>query len=335
MPRQEQADAVLTSLAESAKPLSTPVLESLVDIRRTRLELLLKVLDVDGAVTRVSGGWTATGRPWSYDAERYGRVAEARDREQELMLDYERGGTCRMEFLQRALDDDTAAPCGRCDVCAGTWFPATIPDAALFTARDQLQRVGIELDARGQWPAGMSRLGVPLSGKIPAAEAMSPGRALARLTDLGWGQRLRELLREDAPASPELLRACVAVLRDWPWTERPTSVVAIPSRSRPQLVDSVARGLSEIGRLPFLGTLDLVEGGPVGQAGGNSAFRLAGVWGRLAVSSQLQAAIAAASGPVLLVDDLADSRWTLTVSAQALRQAGAQSVLPFALATAG
>ncbi len=335
MPRQEQADAVLTALTEAPKPLSTPALESIIDIRRTRLELLLKVLDVDGAVIRVSGGWRSTGTPWTYDAERYARVAAARDREQQLMLDYEGGIGCRMEFLQRALDDDTAAPCGRCDVCAGTWFPDTVPDAALQSARDQLQRVGVDLEPRSQWPTGMSRLGVPLAGRIPPAEAALPGRALARLTDLGWGQRLREVLREDGPASPELLKACVGVLHDWGWAERPTGVIALPSRSHPHLVSSLARGLGEIGRLPLLGTLDLVEGGPVGAAGGNSAFRLAGVWGRVAVSAELAATIASTPGPVLLVDDVADSRWTITVAAQALRQAGAEAVLPFTLATAG
>ena len=46
------------------------------------LELLLKVLAVDGAVQRVQGGWASTGQPWFYDAERYGRVAAARLAEQ-------------------------------------------------------------------------------------------------------------------------------------------------------------------------------------------------------------------------------------------------------------
>jgi len=332
MPRQEQADAVLTALVASAKPLSTPALEAAVDIRRTRLELLLKVLDVDGAVERVTGGWRATGEPWTYDAQRYARVAEARDREQSLMLDYERGPECRMEFLQRALDDDTATPCGRCDRCAGPWFDTAIPEAAVLTTRERLQRVGVEIEPRGQWPTAMSRLGVPLSGKIGPPDAMAPGRALARLTDLGWGQRLRDVLREDAPATPELLRACVGVLRDWGWRQRPVGVVALPSRGRPALTGSVAQGLAEIGRLPFLGTLGLVDGGPTGQPGGNSAFRLAGVWGRFEVGSDLASALREADGPVLLVDDLVDSRWTLTVAAQVLREAGAEEVLPFALA---
>jgi ATP-dependent DNA helicase RecQ len=332
MPRQEQADAVLTALAESRRPLSTPALEAAVDIRRTRLELLLKVLDVDGAVTRVSGGWASTGTPWEYDQDRYARVAAARDREQELMLAYERGERCRMEFLQRALDDQSAAPCGRCDRCAGPWFDAALPSAAVNVAREQLARVGVEIEPRGQWPTAMSRLGVPVSGRLSADEAMRPGRAVARLTDLGWGQRLRSVLAEDAPASEDLLRACVDVLHDWDWEERPVGVVAMPSRQRPQMVASVAQGLASIGRLPVFGTLTLVGGGPAGEPGGNSAFRLAGVWDRFAVGPSLGAALTEASGSVLLVDDLVDSRWTLTVAARALRQAGADAVLPFALA---
>jgi ATP-dependent DNA helicase RecQ len=333
MPRQEQADAVLRALAQSSRPLSTVALEAVVDIRRTRLELLLKVLDVDGAVQRVPGGWASTGAPWEYDAERYERVAAARRREQDLMVAYEQTDGCRMAFLQESLDDPTTAPCGRCDGCAGPWFPTEVPGVALTTARGRLERAGVELEARAQWPSGMDRLGVPLKGRIPAEEAMDPGRAVARLTDLGWGQRLRAVLRsEDAPAPSELLRACVPILRDWGWAQRPVAVAMVPSRTRPLLVESVARGLAEMGHLEWLGALDLVDGGPVGEAGGNSAFRLAGVWGRIAVGESLRSAAGRLDGPVLLVDDVASSRWTITVAAQALRAAGAPAVLPFVLA---
>jgi ATP-dependent DNA helicase RecQ len=181
----------------------------------------------------------------------------------------------------------------------------------------------------------MERLGVPVKGKIAPEESLLPGRALARLSDLGWGQRLRELLRGDAPVAPELLRACVPVLAEWGWSERPVAVVAVPSHTHPALVRSVAAGLAEIGRLPLLGSLELAHGGPTGDAGGNSAFRLAGVWERLVVGPDLAAALEGADGPVLLVDDLVSSRWTLTVAGRALRQAGARGVLPFALAVDG
>ncbi|MFJ6132932.1 RecQ family ATP-dependent DNA helicase [Janibacter terrae] len=335
MPREDQAAAVLTALAEAGRALSTAALETIVDIRRTRLELLLKVLDVDGAVQRVSGGWIGTGQPWVYDAERYERVAAARQAEQQHMLDYIATDGCRMAFLQRTLDDPSAQDCGRCDRCAGAWIDADVAAEALGSARSTLDRAGVDLDPRAQWPTGMDRLGVPVRGKIPPTEGMSPGRALARVTDLGWGPRVRDLLAQDQPVPDQVVRAVVRVLAEWGWQTRPAGIVVVPSRSRPTLVTSLAEQLGQIGRLPVLGTLDLVDGGPVGDPGGNSAYRLSGVWERLAVGPELNAALPGLSGPVLLVDDIAHSRWTLTVAARALRRAGAQEVLPFVLGLDG
>ncbi|SJN26052.1 RecQ family ATP-dependent DNA helicase [Luteococcus japonicus] len=331
MPDQQQAATVIDALAAAGKPLSTAALETIVDVRRTRLELLLKVLDVDGAVQRVKGGWTATGRPWTYDAERYARVAEARQREQQLMLDYQKGDRCRMAFLTSSLDDPEAADCGRCDVCAGQWYDESLPEAAVVAARSALDRPGVLLEPRGMWPTGMDRLGVPLKGRIKTGP--QNGRVLARLTDLGTGQRLRTLLAQpDAPVPDDVLKACIPVLRDWDWAERPVAVAHMPSRSHPELVSSLASGLARLGRMTDLGALALAEGGPTGEHGGNSAFRLAGVWGRVVVDEYLSRQLAGINGPVLLVDDLVDSRWTMTVAAVALREAGASAVLPFALA---
>ncbi|MFF2496531.1 DEAD/DEAH box helicase [Agromyces sp. NPDC058064] len=331
MPDRERAERVIAALSDA--PVSTPALEAMVDIRRTPLELLLKVLDVDGAVRRVQGGWVATGEPWVYDEERYRRIAAERVAEQQHMIEYENTDGCRMEFLQRSLDDATAAPCGRCDNCAGVWYPTAIGAEATATAAKALDRVGVPIEPRRAWPTGADRLGVPVKGRIPPAEQAGEGRALARLTDLGWGGTLREVFAAgaaDAPVSPQLLAACVRVLADWGWNERPVAVVAMPSRSKPLLVDSLARGLAEVGRLPYLGALEPVDGGPSGQPGGNSAFRLAGVWGRFSA-----AGLEVPAGPVLLVDDLADSRWTLTIAARELRLAGAGGVLPFTLALRG
>ena len=339
MPRRADADAVLTALAESSpKPMSTAALETVANVRRTRLELLLKVLDVEGAVQRVSGGWVSTGAGWTYDEERYSRVAAARDAEAASMLDYQGTDGCRMRFLQEALDDPGAADCGRCDRCAGAWYDATVPDGAVQAATRTLRKVGVPLEPRSQWPSGMSRLGVPLSGRIGPDERLDEGRVVARLTDLGWGQRLRALLAAgapDAPADDRLLAACVEVLAGWDWAQRPVAVAAVPSLGRPQLVASVARHLAALGRLTDLGTLDLTTDEPTGGPGGNSAFRLAAVHDRFAVPATTAAGLPGLAGPVLLVDDLVDSRWTMTVAGAVLRRAGAPGVLPFALASAG
>ena len=335
MPRQEQAEAVLAALGAATGPLSTAALETAVDIRRTRLELLLKVLDVDGAVERVRGGWVATGMPWTYDTERYARVAEARRREQRLMLDYEVSTGCRMRFLQEALDDPTAAECGRCDRCAGEWFSRDVPGASLATAATSLARVGVVIEPRAQWPTGMDRLGVPVRGRLAVDDTLQPGRVVARLSDLGWGGRLRDVLREDQVVPRSLMVAAIDVLREWDWTERPAAVVAMPARGRPQLVASLAHGLAEVGRLPFLGHLAYAAGGPDGGPGGNSAYRLAQVWDQFRLPEALARAIREVAGPVLLVDDVVSSRWSLTVAGRTLRHAGASAVLPFALAVEG
>ena len=326
MPSQERAEAVLAQLGD--QPLSTPALEARVNIKRTPLELLLKVLDVDGAVQKVQGGWVSTGRPWQYDRERYEHIAAERKAEQQHMLDYEAlpagASGCRMEFLQRSLDDDTATPCGRCDNCAGAWFSADLGVDAAAQAASSLDRVGVPIDPRARWPTGSA----VARGNIPPAERMREGRALARLTDLGWGGTLRSLFAidaPDAPASPAMVAACVRVLAGWGWAERPVGVVAMPSRGHPLLIDSVARGLAAAGKLPFLGSLGYAHP-PQGGPGGNSAFRLAQVFDAFEVPFDV------AGGPILLVDDLADSRWTLTVASRQLLRAGAGGVLPFTLA---
>ncbi|KRB37239.1 RecQ family ATP-dependent DNA helicase [Microbacterium sp. Root180] len=335
MPDEAKATAVLDELAHEGGPLSTVALEARVDIRRSRLELLLKVLDVDGAVARVQGGWLSTGLPWRYDAERYGRIAEARTREQQAMIAYETTTGCRMEFLQRELDDPAAAPCGRCDNCTAPWYPTDVAAQASASADAAMNRVGVLVEPRAQWPSGMDKLGLGLRGNIARDDRLEPGRVLARLTDLGWGGPLRALFATgtpDAEISPSLADACVRVLADWEWETRPAAVVAMPSRSRPLLVASLARTISEVGRLPLLGSLALTAAAPSGD-GGNSAYRLAGVAESFMVEPELAESLAALDGaPILLVDDLVDSRWTITVAGRLLRRAGAGPVLPFALA---
>ncbi|MCP2260140.1 ATP-dependent DNA helicase RecQ [Streptoalloteichus tenebrarius] len=324
---------LLAALAEAPGPLSTAALEPRVELSRTRLEVVLKVLDVDGAVRRVRGGWEATGVPWEYDAERYARVAEARRREQQAMLDYQATDGCRMEFLLRQLDDPHAAPCGRCDNCTGRRRSAQVDDAEIAAARERLRRPGVELEPRKQWPTGMAALGVPLTGRIAATEAASVGRALGRLTDIGWGNRLRELLGAgsvDQPVPDDVFNACVQVLAAWGWERRPAGVVAIESHRRPQLVASLAQRLASIGRLPFLGRVTSRGGA---RSNANSAQRLASLHASLALPEDVAHAVREVDGPVLLVDDCVDSGWTMTVAARLLRGAGAPAVLPFALAT--
>ena len=337
-PPERQVRATLDTLAGAGRPLSTAAIETHVDLSRGRLESMLKVLDVDGAVTRTAGGWAATGLPWAYDGERYERVARERTREQQAMLAYQATDGCRMEFLRRELDDPETAACGRCDNCTGRPWPASVPDAGAQAARDRLARPGVSVEPRKMWPSGMKDLGIDASGKIPAARTAEPGRALGRLTDVGWGATLRVLLAEgapDEPVTPALTDAVVKVLASWDWAQRPAYVVTMPSRTRPRLVGSLGQRIAAIGRLTYLGGLSYASADGPGPRRHNSAQRLASLWRAIVVPDELRDALTAAAidAPVLLVDDQIDTGWTMTVAAALLRDAGAPAVLPLALAT--
>ena len=312
------------------RPQSTPALEPLVDLGRTRLEMVLKVLDVDGAVRRVKGGWVSTGQPWGYDEDRYRKLDEARRREQQAMLDYQSTTGCRMSFLRGQLDDPELGPderCGRCDNCAGATFTADVDDATTEDTRAHLLRPGVEITARKQWPAGLAKLGVSLFGRI--TDGPAPGRVIGRLTDLGWGERLRRLLEgADGSAPEDVVRAAVDVLAAWNWDARPVAVMGLDSLRHPVLIRSLVDRLAELGRLTDLGVLAYApHRRPVAAA--NSAYRVAA----LNDSWDPPAGGLSVGGPVLLVDDLTDTGWTLTMAARTLRQAGASEVLPFALAS--
>ncbi|MDQ2638345.1 MAG: RecQ family ATP-dependent DNA helicase, partial [Actinomycetota bacterium] len=189
------------------RPLSSAALEPLVDLNRTRLEMVLKVLDVDGAVRRVKGGWLGTGQEWTYDEARYRKLDEARKREQQAMLDYQATDGCRMAFLRAQLDDPELARderCGRCDNCTGARYDTVVDATAEQDVKARLMRPGVELTPRKQWPTALSRLGLDLKGRI--GDGPEIGRVLGRLTDLGWGARLRRLLDEpDAQVPAEVV----------------------------------------------------------------------------------------------------------------------------------
>lgn len=334
MPSQSDANAVLTALAEADGPLSVARLETLVGTKRTRLQLLLKTLEVEDAVEKVRGGYVSTGRGWTYDRERYEKVAEVRGAEAQAMLDYESTGACRMEFLIRQLDDPDPRPCGRCDNCAGVWWSTEITEASRQDAAGTLHRIGLPIEARSTWPSGMANIGVSLKGRIPADELAEEGRVIARLSDLGQGQVLREFLAPDAPDAEvpsQIGKWCLQVLGEWDWAVRPEVVVSIPSARRPVTVRSLAANLASAGRLIDGG--ELLQVHDHGTPDVNSAFRVKDLHDAFVVPPEVAEAVAGKA--VLLVDDEIVSRWTMAIAARQLRLAGAAAVLPFALAMRG
>ncbi|HJQ42317.1 MAG TPA: phosphoribosyltransferase family protein, partial [Jatrophihabitantaceae bacterium] len=248
------------------------------------------------------------------------------------MREYQGSEQCRMRFLRTQLDDPGARDCGRCDNCGGVKLSSDVGDEAVSAARSALGRPGVPLDPRRMWPTAMPGLGIDIRGKLPAAEQAEVGRVIARFTDLGFGPQLRSLLTGDvdAPLPDDVIKACVQVLAAWDWAQRPAAIVHIGSRRRPALIADLASRLAAIGRLTDLGSVPHVGRSSAGRS--NSALRLRDVWDAYELPDSVAAQLS--GQPVLLVDDLVDTGWTLTVVARLLRRAGAGPVYPFALALA-
>lgn len=330
-PNQDVVEKVLDVLAQaSPSPMSTAALETHVDLRRARLELLLKVLDVDGAVSRVRGGWVSTGQRWEYDAERYQRVEHARTHEQESMLEYISTSTCRMLFLRRSLDDPALTEeytCGRCDNCGGA------PPISLPTDHGVVLATGTQaaptISPRKQWPTGMKHTpvrvgGQSLSGRIK--QPAQPGKSLTRTDGLGVSLIVHELVQGPDQPVPESLQTPLQELLTT-WAPNVDGVIAIDSTSRPILLRHFASGVSNILSVPILGAIRPRSGHEAPTSRDvNSASRLRSVAQRLELPE-----VQVSGQRILLLDDVLYSGWTLTVAAQLLHDAGASEVIPFTL----
>lgn len=326
MPPRSTVEEVLRVL-ERAGPCTITALESQVNLRRGRLEALLKVLDVDGVVDRVGSEWFRTKVPWVYDEERFAALAASRRAEQETMRGYQRTEGCRLQYLREQLDDVGAAPCGRCDRCTGDGPELVVEDAAIDDATRFFRSAQVPIEPRKQWPRSFEGR----KGNVAPDRRAEEGRALAFGTDPGWSEVLAPLFAQpDGPPSEELVRGVAAVLKAWPWGRRPTWVTWVPSRTRPLLVQGLAARIAELGSMELVEAVVRIRADAPPQADmDNSATQAANVLDAFAFGRPDGAPLPV--GPGLVFDDALRSGWTLTVVAEGLRAAGSGLVLPFVL----
>ncbi|GAA1475376.1 RecQ family ATP-dependent DNA helicase [Corynebacterium felinum] len=331
-PDEDTVRKLLATLESASAPLSTPAVEKHVDLSRGRLEQALKVLDVEGAVSRVAQGWVRDESfpPFFYDSARFAQLQAMRRLEQQAMMEYVHLTSCRELFLRQQLDDATAtSPCGRCDNCRQVFFDSSIDPSMRALIDTHRHTPGVEIAVRKRWPE-----------RSGALQALRGIRVLCRITDLGLGPKIREIFREHQwePVSPwakdPVLSATVNVLKNWNWDTRPSVVVGLSCAdgARDQLVDRFASQVAHIGRLPYLGLLPLSTAAtPV--VAQNSVFRVRGLerlWDSAALSTFIPEDIPL--GPILLITDQVDSGWSLTVASELLHEHTSREILGLGLA---
>lgn len=321
IPTQREVERLLSLLSD--QPMSIPALEAESGIRRGRVELLLKQLAVEDVVSRTADGWVATGQEWTFDQAHYDGVLALRRAEADIMRSYIGGERCLMQLLQLSLDDPTAEPCGRCNVCLGALplgLTAEVPGPVLAAVRSRLRSGSQVLEPRKMWPGGA----FGTKGRIPPQLQAEPGRVLVHADAVEWSAELAGPLAADSPATDDLLDAAVNCLVDWKdsWSQRPSLILGLAAAGRSQLVASVVERLGTAGRLAATQWPVSLAGHPGNAASGEEAAFWRGT---------LSDPPAVEGEQVLLVVDETSSGWVCTVAAAALRSAGATGVLPLVI----
>ena len=325
-PAKDVVAQVMGALEAAPGPLSANDLMARVNVRKGRIDkaLLLLSLESPAPLTKVGSAWTLTAATLKPEFwQRAERLTALRKAEQRQMQAYVALSEGHMEFLIRALDGDPApfSPPALSPL-------ATTVDAALSAAAATfLRRTNLPVEPRKVWPAG----GLPVLGvksTIPATYRMEPGRVLSIWGDGGWGGLVRAGKYQDGHFSDELVGACVTLMREWSPQPAPGWITCIPSLRHPNLVPSFARRLAQALELPFHPILERGDARPEQKTMENSSQQARNVDGALVVGGG-----PVSGGAVLLVDDIVDSRWTLTVAAYLLLAAGSGPVYPLVLAS--
>ena len=319
-PTRREVEAILEALEEAPEGLSVRGIEAAVNVSHGRILKTLQLLSLESPapVAKQDGKWQLMAATLS-DAfwDRARRLTDLRQKEQAQMQEYVGLSSGHMEFLIRVLDGEQgnfSPP----DISA---LPASTSPECVREAEAFLRGSNLRIEPRRQWPPGKS---------IDAEHRAQPGRALCVWKDSGWGNLVFRGKYQDNRFSDELVNDCVDLVREWRPDPFPQWVTAVPSLRRPVLVPDFARRLADALGLPFRAALTKKESRPEQKTMENSDKQARNVLGSLAVDKD-----AILSSPVLLVDDMVDSRWTFTVVAWELRRRGSGEVWPLALAVTG
>lgn len=329
-PPEAHARQVLNALEASDEGLSMRELEREVNLTRGQLEKTLKSLSVRSPAPASKSGnrWHANPVPYTPDTEKISHLTRLRRQEQDRMSKYMESEECLMLFLAHELDDPASTACGQCAVCRGralipeTYPPELVEEAVLF-----LRHAYRKVEPRKRWPDdALASLG--WTGNIRREFQAEEGRALCLWGDDGWGEAVRHGKQVDGRFPNRLVQAATEMVRqNWRPEPSPGWVTCVPSSRQPELVPDFARRLSASLGLPFVDCVRKVAAVEPQKHMENSYQQAHNLRDAFEVENHR-----VRPDPVLLVDDMVDSRWTFAVVTAHLRRAGAGQVFPLALA---
>lgn len=327
-PTEEEITQVLTVLRDAQRPVTISALQQSVNLTKGKLDKVLKFLHLESPspIQKTENGYVLNPVRWQMPSVQITRITSLRRDEQDRMRAYMVTNECLMQFLSRELSDETAGRCGKCANCRGQGFSSTISTPSAEAASEFLNNLAFPIEPRRMWPAQMNFEG--MSGRIRPEWRSQLGRALCHWGDPGLGDLVREGKQQTGVFSLRLVEAAVRLIRDqWNPQPFPVWVTCAPSRRHTGLVPDFARRLAEALGIDFVDCIQKIRETQPQKTRQNSQQQLQNLEGAFQIDHNL-----IRHAPVLLVDDMVDSRWTMTVLGAKLQQAGSGPVFPFALA---
>lgn len=327
-PTPQDVDQFLTVIRAANAALTVADMQQRVNFPKGKIESILKflLLESPAPIQKNGGSYVLNPVRWRMPVERIERITNLRRQEQEQMKVYMTSRDCLMQFLSEALNDPSAEPCGKCANCQGELLSEGYPDELAQAAAEFLKRLENPIKPRKRWPAGLPDPG--MSGGIAAERQAREGRALCRWGDPGFGFLVQRGKRQDHRFDDQLVKASAQLIESrWKPTPALTWITCVPSKRHRGLVPDFARRLARRLGIPFVECIRKVKDAEPQKTRANSFQRCQNLIEAFEVDRA-----AVRSGPVLLIDDMVDSRWTFTVSTALLCKAGSGPVYPFALA---
>ena len=327
-PTPQDVELLLVTLRTANVALTIPKLQELVNLPKGRIEKILEflLLESPAPIQKTAARYVLNPVRWQMPVDRIERITNLRRGELERMQVYMGSQDCLMQFLAEELNDPDAGPCGRCANCAGHLLREDYPEHLVHAAVEFLDRQENPIQPRKIWPPALTD--PEMHGKIAAAQQAQEGRALCRWGDPGFGALVRQGKQQDHRFDEQLVEAAARlIVNRWRPDPAPTWITCVPSKRHQTLVPDFARRLARRLSLPFVECVHKVRDTEPQKTRANSFQQVQNLLGAFAVDHA-----AVGPGPVLLVDDMVDSKWTLTVTAALLRRAGSGVVYPFALA---
>jgi ATP-dependent DNA helicase RecQ len=330
-PPEIHTQQVLNELKKAVDGFSIPQLEQQLNLSRGQIDKVLKILSLEypAPVSKQGSKWYLNPVNYQYNTEKIELLTQIRRNEQARMLDYMKSQQCLMAFLAAELDDPNPEECGKCAVCLGSaLLPETFADELVNKAISYLQRSDQIIEPRKQWPP-QALLNYQFSGNIRDNLRAEPGRALSLWGDAGWGELVKQGKYRDEHFDDALVQATFDMIQRWKPQPQPlpTWVTCIPSLNRPALVPNFAQRLADKLGIAFKPIVRKIRQTHLQKQMNNSYQQAHNLDGAFEID-----AWEGMSGNVFLIDDMVDSRWTFTVIAALLRNAGSGLVYPVALA---